>query len=188
MKQYWSIKNQYKEFLLFFRLGDFYELFDNDAVIASEALDIVLTKRAQKDMTVAMCGVPHHAAEIYIQRLLNKGHKIAICEQTEEASPGKTLINREVVRVLTPGTLTQENLLPAREPNYLCVVSKTPDMSCFFDITTGNLFVEKADLIKTLSSYNPKEILMPKSIFDKHNTELYAFRKNMSLSLTVNSM
>lgn len=106
MSQYQAIKSKYPDCLLFFRLGDFYELFGDDAKKAAKELDIVLTSRgAGKEQKVPMCGVPYHAVENYLNRLLEKGYKVAICEQLEEAKPGKGIVKRDVVRVVTPGTI-----------------------------------------------------------------------------------
>ena len=105
MRQYHAVKKQHPSALLMFRLGDFYELFYEDAVVASKILQITLTSRnKEKDQAVPMCGVPYHAAENYIARLIRAGHKVAICEQMEQPGPGKKIVRREVVRVLTPGT------------------------------------------------------------------------------------
>ncbi|MFY9139904.1 MAG: hypothetical protein WAO30_03960, partial [Thermacetogeniaceae bacterium] len=119
MKQYQSIKKQYPDCLLFFRLGDFYELFGEDAVKAAKELDIVLTSRGLgKNAKVPMCGVPYHAAENYLNRLLEKGYKVAICEQLEEAKPGKGIVKRDVVRVATPGTVLNPEYLDQSSNNY----------------------------------------------------------------------
>src|SRR5512136_3206387 len=122
-KQYLEIKRQYPDAILFFRLGDFYETFDHDAEIASRELDIVLTSRnVAKGARVPMAGIPHHAAENYLARLIEKGHHVAICEQVGD-QPVQGLFPRKVVRVVTPGTLTEPGLLPGDANNYLaCVV------------------------------------------------------------------
>src|SRR5260221_1579301 len=111
MRQYHSIKQQVPQALLMFRLGDFYELFYDDAVTAARELEITLTSRnKEKDQAIPMCGVPYHAAEGYIARLIQKGFRVALCEQMEEASPGKKLVRREVTRIITPGTVTESSL------------------------------------------------------------------------------
>ena len=111
-RQYLEIKKQYPGTLLFFRLGDFYELFGEDAKIGSRELDITLTARHKDSANpIPMCGVPHHAASGYITKLVKKGYRVAICEQTEEAGQGKKLVKREVARVITPGTAIDEQLL-----------------------------------------------------------------------------
>ena len=107
MRQYIAVKKQYPHALLLFRLGDFYEMFYEDAIAASRELQITLTSRnREKGTPIPMCGVPYHAAENYIARLIRAGYKVAICDQMEEAGPGKKLVHREVTRVITPGTAT----------------------------------------------------------------------------------
>ena len=110
MDQYFSIKDKYKEELLFFRLGDFYELFYDDALTASRELNITLTGRNSGEAEKApMCGVPYHAAESYIEKLIKKGYKVAICEQVEDPKEAKGIVKRDVIRVITPGTVLTEN-------------------------------------------------------------------------------
>ena len=126
MKQYHAVKRQHPTALLLFRLGDFYELFFDDAVVASRILQITLTARnKEKGQAVPMCGVPYHAAENYIARLIRAGHKVAICEQMEEPGPGKKLVRREVIRVLTPGTATGGSLVEAKKNNFLAAVARS---------------------------------------------------------------
>src|SRR3984893_6045778 len=126
MQQYQAVKRQHPTALLLFRLGDFYELFYDDAVVASRLLEITLTARnKERGQAVPMCGVPHHAAENYIARLVRAGHKVAICEQMEEPGPGKKLVRREVIRVLTPGTATGGSLVEAKENNFRAAVARS---------------------------------------------------------------
>jgi len=126
MQQYHAVKKQQPAALLLFRLGDFYELFYDDAVVASRILQITLTARnKEKGQAVPMCGVPYHAAENYIARLIRAGHKVAICEQMEVPGPGKKIVRREVIRVLTPGTATGAGLVEAKENNYLAAVARS---------------------------------------------------------------
>src|ERR1700683_2202049 len=126
MQQYHAVKKQHPAALLLFRLGDFYELFYDDAVVASRILQITLTARnKEKGPAIPMCGVPHHAADNYIARLIRAGHKVAICEQMEEPGPGKKLVRREVIRVLTPGTATDASLVGAKENNFLAAVARS---------------------------------------------------------------
>jgi DNA mismatch repair protein MutS len=125
MRQYHAAKKQHPTALLLFRLGDFYELFYDDAVLASRILQITLTSRnKEKDQAVPMCGVPYHAAENYIARLIRAGHKVAICEQMEEPGPGKKIVRREVIRVITPGTATGASLVEPKENNFLAAVAR----------------------------------------------------------------
>ncbi len=125
MQQYHAVKKQHPAALLFFRLGDFYELFFDDAVLASKILQITLTSRnKEKGQQVPMCGVPYHAAENYISRLVRAGHRVAICEQMEEPGPGKKIVRREVIRVLTPGTATAASLVQEKENNFLASIAR----------------------------------------------------------------
>lgn len=120
MQQYVSIKERYKDSILFFRLGDFYEMFFDDAIIASKELEITLTQRgAGMDEKVPMCGVPHHVADSYISKLVKKGYKVAICDQLEDPALAKGLVKRDVIRVITPGTITDSNVLDEKSNNYL---------------------------------------------------------------------
>src|SRR5580692_9611092 len=126
MQQYSGLKKQHPTALLLFRLGDFYELFYDDAVLASKILQITLTSRnKEKDQAVPMCGVPYHAAENYIARLIRAGHKVAISEQMEVPGPGKKIVRREVIRVLTPGTATGASLIEPKENNFLAAVARS---------------------------------------------------------------
>ena len=126
MQQYHAAKKQHPTAMLLFRLGDFFELFYDDAVVASKILQITLTARnKEKGQAVPMCGVPYHAAENYIARLIRAGHKVAICEQMEEPGPGKKIVRREVIRVLTPGTATASSLVESKENNFLAAVSRS---------------------------------------------------------------
>src|SRR6202047_1366711 len=125
MQKYQAVKRQHPTALLLFRLGDFYELFYDDAVVASRLLEITLTARnKERGQAVPMCGVPYHAAENYISRLVRAGHKVAICEQMEEPGPGKKIVRREVIRVLTPGTASGAGLVEPKENNYLAAVAR----------------------------------------------------------------
>src|SRR3989442_8564538 len=119
LRQYQEAKAQAGDALLFFRLGDFYELFYDDARIASQLLGITLTSRAKGEDRVPMAGVPHHAAKGYVARLVAAGHKVAICDQVEVPGPGKQLVRRAIIRPGTPGTLVDGDLLEAREPLWL---------------------------------------------------------------------
>src|SRR4030095_3899328 len=135
---------EYPEALLFFRLGDFYELFFEDAVSASRDLETTLTARnKERDNPVPMCGVPYHAADGYIARLLRKGYKVAICDQTEAPQKGVKLVRREITRVITPGTVTDSNVLSPGQNNFLLAVNdKDNELGCaFLDISTGEFKV-----------------------------------------------
>lgn len=174
MNQYREIKNNYKDAIVFFRLGDFYEMFDDDALVASKILGIVLTKRQD----VAMCGVPYHSAANYISKLIKNGYKVAICEQTEEDKKTK-LIKREVVRVITPGTLIEENLLNSKFSNYLaCILFDTVGWAVsWIDPSSGEFWglnkVGKLDLpsfSSLIARISPAEIIVDQKTFDYLNS------------------
>ena len=187
-KQYNEIKEQYKGCLLFFRLGDFYEMFDEDAVIASKELDITLTTRDRnvenpEDRT-PMCGVPFHSVEAYIARLIAKGYKVAICEQIEDPKAAKGIVKRDVVRIITPGTVTEASMLDDNRSNYLCAIymDDAGGSICFVDITTGEFCVTAfgADSIthieNELGRFGPKEAVLSDDAAE--NEELVFFLKN----------
>ena len=125
-RQYNEIKAQHQDCLLFFRLGDFYEMFNEDAKIASRELDLALTTRDRAiedpEERTPMCGVPYHSAEAYIARLIARGYKVAICEQTEDPALAKGLVSRDVIRIITPGTVTESSMLEEGKSNYVCAV------------------------------------------------------------------
>jgi DNA mismatch repair protein MutS len=164
MKQYIDIKKKHGEEILFFRLGDFYEMFFDDAIIASKILDIALTSR-QND--VPMCGIPYHAAESYISRLIRAGKKVAICEQMEPVPSAGGIVRREVVRVITPGTLVESNLLQTDDNNFLgsVILDKNAIGLSFVDVSTGDFFVSSIDKSMDLfrgeiARFSPREIVM----------------------------
>ena len=203
MAQYHAMKAQYPDCLLFFRMGDFYEMFFDDAVAASECLDITLTKRGKnQDNEIPMCGVPCHSYEPYLAKLIRSGFRVAICDQTETPEEAKkrggykALVNRDVTRVVTQGTLTEDTLLSPRENNYLaCVVEGAGQYGiAWLDISTGAFFVQPADrmtLPATLERIAPSELLLqdrlaalesfaphkniltpqPSSLFDSQNAQ-----------------
>ena len=174
LRQYQELKQQHPGTLLFFRLGDFYELFFDDAVTGARELQITLTARhKERGDPVPMCGVPHHSAANYIARLVRKGYRVAICEQTEEASKTKKLVRREVVRVVTPGTPIDPQLLEARESVFLAAVCSSGDTvgAAFLDISTGEFRVTQESgpaawekIRGDLESYAPRELLFPASL------------------------
>ncbi len=163
MKQYMEIKRRHQEEILFFRMGDFYEMFFDDAQTASKILNIALTSR-QND--VPMCGIPYHAAESYIARLIKAGKNVAICEQMEATPSSGTIVRREVVRVITPGTLIEANLLQSDENNYLASAVLTAEGTglSFVDVSTGDFFVTSMgcsiDLFRgEINRYMPREVV-----------------------------
>jgi DNA mismatch repair protein MutS len=174
LRQYHAIKKQHPHALLLFRLGDFYELFFDDAIHASKILQIMLTARnREKGQPVPMCGVPYHAAESYITRLIRAGQRVAICEQMEEAGPGKKLVRREVVRVITPGTASGPGLVGPKENNFLAAVSRDAGVGviglAYVDLSTGDFRATEfagpvADdrLLDELGILRPREILLPR--------------------------
>jgi DNA mismatch repair protein MutS len=174
MRQYHSIKTRYPHALVLFRLGDFYELFYEDAIVASRELQITLTSRnRERGEPVPMCGVPYHAAEGYIARLLRTGYKIAVCDQMEQPGPAKKIVRREVVRVITPGTATSLNVLEPKENSYLAALARDvtgmPVALAYADVSTGEFFVTEftgadADekLRDELQRLKPREILLPR--------------------------
>jgi DNA mismatch repair protein MutS len=174
MRQYHAVKQETPDALLFFRLGDFYELFFDDAVTASRELEITLTARNKdRDNPVPMCGVPYHAADGYIARLLRKGFKVAICDQMEAAQKGVKLVKREVTRVITPGTVTDTNVLSPGENNFLLAVTEGDDqLGCaFLDISTGELRASQfsgpdqwARLLLDAEHFSPREVLFPEKM------------------------
>ncbi|MGD9604520.1 MAG: DNA mismatch repair protein MutS [Bacilli bacterium] len=153
MRQYLEIKEQYPDTLVFFRLGDFYEMFFNDAIVASKVLEIVLTGRdAGSTERVPMCGVPYHAVNAYLDRLTEKGFKVAIVEQTEDPALAKGIVTREVVRIVTPGTTTEGSLVEAKENNYLTSIDVDKDryLLCYSDLGTGENYLTDLPLNEDL--------------------------------------
>ncbi len=170
MEQYFEIKNQYKDYLVFYRLGDFYEMFFDDAVTASRELELTLTgKDCGEAERAPMCGVPYHSAEGYIGKLIEKGYRVAICEQTEDPAHAVGIVKREVIRVVTPGTLIETDLLQESKNNYLCAVFMG-DLECgvaFADISTAQIFAtafrgdDVTERLKNeLGTYSPSEVLV----------------------------
>ena len=171
MAQYLEIKAQHPDALLFYRMGDFYEMFFADAEAASAALDIALTKRGQHlGQDIPMCGVPVHAAEGYLLTLIRKGFRVAVCEQMEDPAEArkrgaKSVVRREVVRLVTPGTLTEESLLEARRHNYLAAFAEVRGEGAFawVDVSTGDLTVTPCPRVMLgpmLARLAPREVLV----------------------------
>ena len=177
-KQYYAAKEQCPDCLLFFRLGDFYEMFDEDAQTAAAELNLTLTTRDRNkppEQRTPMCGVPYHSAEAYIARLIAKGYKVAICEQTEDPALAKGLVEREIIRVVTPGTCMEEAMLREGENNFLAALWAGEEGAglCFGDISTGEVFVTgfpasewQDPALGELSRFEPREILVSPSACD----------------------
>ena len=170
MGKYLQKKEEYTDCILFYRLGDFYEMFYEDAITASRELELTLTgKNCGLEERAPMCGVPFHSASVYIQKLVAKGYKVAICEQLEDAKDAKgDLVERDVVRVITPGTLTEDSMLDEKKNNYLCIIYKKNGFGiAFCDISTGEVFVTetagKEEAVNEIVRYLPSEIVLNKA-------------------------
>ena len=171
MQQYFEIKNQYKDTILMYRLGDFYEMFFDDAKLVSKELELTLTGRDCGEAERApMCGVPFHSADGYIGKLVEKGYRVAICEQVEDPATAKGLVRREVIRVITPGTVTDAGQLSEQKNNYIAAVSTVDERVgvSFADISTGQIYATSFDgkrrferLTSELCTYMPSEIIIP---------------------------
>ncbi len=172
MEQYFQIKKDYSDTLLFFRLGDFYEMFFEDAKIASKELELVLTGRdCGQEERAPMCGVPFHSADSYIAKLVSRGYKVAICEQVEDPATAKGIVKRDVVRIVTPGTVIESNMLDESKNNYLASIFLN-DKNCgiaFVDVSTGEVHLDSftdddstARIINQLGCYRPSEIIINK--------------------------
>ena len=171
MRQYLEMKEKNKDCLLFFRLGDFYEMFNEDAKLVSKELDLTLTTRdrgKEKEDQTPMCGVPYHSAEAYIARLVAKGYKVAICEQTEDPATAKGLVDRDIVRIVTPGTVTESSMLDESRNNYMaCVYGEDGAFGlCFCDVSTGVFYATGAEgpeaaarVAAELGRFNPTEVI-----------------------------
>ena len=172
MQEYCKTKEQYKDCILFYRLGDFYEMFFDDALLVTRELEITLTgKDCGLEERAPMCGVPYHAAETYINRLIERGHKVAICEQVEDPKKAKGLVKREVVRIVTPGTTLDAAALDETKNNYLMsIVSMEEHFGCAIaDITTGDCFLTEVDkpqkLLDEINKFVPAEIICNDSFY-----------------------
>jgi len=155
-KQYLRVKQKYPEAIVFFRLGDFYETFDEDAKVASQELDVVLTSREMgKGQRIPMAGIPHHALDNYLAKLINRGHKVAICEQL--SPPGKGLVERDVIRVVTPGTVVEPNLLASKSNNYLaCLVVEGEKAGiAYVDISTSEFATTQLPAERAMLHHKP---------------------------------
>ncbi len=187
MQQYFEIKNQYPDTLLFYRLGDFYEMFFEDAKTASRELELTLTGRDCGEAERApMCGVPFHSADAYIGKLIEKGYRVAICEQVEDPALAKGLVKREVIRVITPGTVTDAGQLSEQKNNYIAAISAIDERIgvCFADVSTGQLYATEFDgkrryerLTSELSVYMPREVILPRTLSELGEAGVFIEKK-----------
>lgn len=175
MEQYLGIKEQYQDCILLYRLGDFYEMFFDDAITASKVLEIALTGRdCGQEERAPMCGVPFHAVDTYIPKLIENGYKVAICEQLEDPSEAKGIVRRDVVRIITPGTIIDQNMLDEKSNNYLCCtyIDKGFGM-CYADISTGDLYVTENISLSDFDINNSKKFdLLKEEIFKINPSEI----------------
>lgn len=186
MEQYTDIKNKHRDHILFFRLGDFYEMFYDDALLASKELELTLTGRdCGQEERAPMCGIPYHSAEAYIARLIKKGYKVAICEQTEDPALAKGLVSREVIRVITPGTIVETSMLDEGSNNFIASIfcDSKGFGCCFTDISTGEIKATEyrgrdaqQHLINELGRFSPSEVIFNQSFLDYK--QVTAFIKN----------
>lgn len=194
MAQYFKIKEQYKDCILMYRLGDFYEMFYEDAEKASQVLEIALTARnSGKGQKAPMCGVPFHAADSYIARLVSDGNKVAICEQAEDPKNAKGIVKREVIRVVTPGTILDDSVLSARTMNYMCCIYKVYENMAvaFAEASTGEILAtfiaddKNCDsLISELERFSPVEIIMNADSFHHRQLKEYIDGKLHAMAFT----
>ena len=188
-RQYNEIKQQHQDCLLFFRLGDFYEMFDEDAKVASKELDLALTTRdravADPELRTPMCGVPYHSAQSYIARLIAKGYKVAICEQIEDPATAKGLVKRDVIRIITPGTVTDAAMLEEGRSNYLGSVFYEAGHGgvAFCDVSTGEFCVASFDddainhILNELGRFEPRELIMNKAAAETKRVPEFATKR-----------
>ena len=178
MRQYRALKDQHPHAILLFRLGDFFEAFFEDAPLVARELSLTLTSRpVAKGQRIPMCGIPHHALHTYLRRLIDRGHRVAICDQVEDPAQTRTLVRREVVRVVTPGTVVEDDLLAARENNYLAAAAPSGDAwgLALADLSTGEFFATEGTapvrLGDVLAQWRPREVLVPDASADDLQVE-----------------
>ena len=189
MQQYFSIKEEHKDSILFFRVGDFYEMFFDDAILASRELEITLTgKECGQEERAPMCGVPYHAVDTYVSRLIEKGYKVAICEQLEDPKTTKGMVKRDVIRIVTPGTVIESNMLDEKKNNYIMSIFKK---GIYFgiaicDISTGDFFATQiaennnfSTLLDEIAKYSPAEIVVNSFLYSSLE-EINAIRKRFN--------
>ena len=187
MQQYLEIKKQHKDEILFYRIGDFYEMFFDDALTASKELDLTLTgKQCGMEERAPMCGVPFHSYEGYVARLIAKGYKVAICEQVEDPAKAKGLVKRDIIRVVTPGTVIESSMLQDDRNNYIASIFLKGKKAglCFADVSTGTAHITELNadkiapaVITELCRYHPSEVLMNPGLLDCREVTAY-IKKN----------
>jgi DNA mismatch repair protein MutS len=190
MQQYLKIKKDYSDYIVFFRLGDFYEMFFQDAIVASKELEIVLTGRdAGAEEKVPMCGVPYHSANVYLEKLVDKGYKVAIAEQTTEATKGKGIVEREIVKLVTPGTLVEEGLVNQKDNNFIVAISENKNgfILAYSDLTTGENFLQECPkdieiLFNEILTLNVKEVIIDSNF---NHQDIHYYLKNHQLTISV---
>ncbi len=192
MQQYLEIKKQHKDEILFYRIGDFYEMFFDDALTASRELDLTLTgKQCGLEERAPMCGVPFHSYEGYVARLISKGYKVAICEQVEDPAKAKGLVKRDIIRVVTPGTVIESSMLQDDKNNYIASIFLKGGAAglCFADVSTGTAHITELKrekiapaVIAELCRYNPSEVLMNPGLLDCREITAY-IKKNMNCAV-----
>ena len=192
MQQYLEIKKQHKDEILFYRIGDFYEMFFDDALTASRELDLTLTgKQCGLEERAPMCGVPFHSYEGYVARLIAKGYKVAICEQVEDPAKAKGLVKRDIIRVVTPGTVIESSMLQDDKNNYIASIFLKGSAAglCFADVSTGTAHITELKrekiapaVIAELCRYHPSEVLMNPSLLDCREITTY-LKKNMNCAV-----
>ena len=190
MQQYMETKNEYKDCLLFYRLGDFYEMFFDDALTCSRELEITLTgKNCGLEERAPMCGIPFHAVEGYLSKLISKGYKVAICEQVEDPKQSKGLVKREVTRIVTPGTNLNTQTLDETKNNYLMCIIYTPNAYgiSIIDVTTGDFYVTEVEnsrkLLDEINKFTPSEIICNESFYVS-NVDMDDLRERLHISIS----
>ena len=193
MQQFFGIKEQYSDHILMFRVGDFYEMFYDDAHIVSKELDLTLTgKNCGQETRAPMCGVPFHSCDVYIGKLVQKGYKVAICEQVTDPATSKGLVEREVVRVITPGTVSDGGMLPEDRNNFLCAITEEKGRGsvCFADISTGEIHLTSFDadfenlVCNELCKYMPKEVLAENEVLLRYPRLKEYIREKLEAMIT----
>ncbi len=194
MQQYFKIKEQYSDAILLFRLGDFYEMFFDDAKTASKELELVLTGRdCGLEERAPMCGVPFHSADSYIAKLVSRGYKVAICEQMEDPATAKGIVKRDIIRVLSPGTVIESSMLDESKNNYLaCVYKQDGETSlCFTDISTGEIHItsfinDDNKVLNELSRFEPSEIIINQDATSDKGLKAYLLRNEITVETLEN--